>query len=201
MRGSVSASALPLLLALRRLSRRALCAAKAITDGGAHCCGWRSMARREVVGGGKFSHQCGLGAIESSSGADMSVKSSQVYDARRGRVCWRLRLRQAPRSMGNSLSAISVDSPFHRLASGAPWSTFDLGPCLGCLLFLYTLYWFDLTSLAERTSGGRWIDWTTLYAAHTHQCRRDRDGGASTRDILTHDRQRVQPTDRARPVQ
>jgi hypothetical protein len=43
MRGSVSASALPLLLALRMLSRRALCAAKAITDGGARCCGSRSM--------------------------------------------------------------------------------------------------------------------------------------------------------------
>ena len=152
----------------------------------------------------KFSHQWSaeLGAMESSSGADMSVKSSQVYDARRGRVRWRLRLRQAPRSMGNSLSAISVDSPFHssQLASGAPWSTFDLGPCLGCLLFLYMLYLFDLTLLAERTSGGRWID-RHLSTQRTRTSAAAIAMVGSTRDILTHDRQRVQPTDRARPVQ
>lgn len=38
-------------------------------------------------------------------------------------------------------------------------------------------------------------------AVHAPVCRRDRDGGASTRDFLTQDRQRVQPTDRVRPVQ
>lgn len=162
MRGSVSASALPLLLALRRLSRRALCAAKAITDGGAHCCGWRSMARREVVGGGKFSHQ-------------WSAPNSAQWNPHQGPTCQSSQVKCTTRGAGACVGACACGRPPALWGIPSPPSPstppFTVGfrstmehirsrplTCLGCLLSLYMLYLFDLTSLAERTSGGRWID-------------------------------------------
>ena len=107
-----------------------------------------------------------------------SLTSSQVKSSQ-GAPPWRARLAAGPPLCG--------EFPFRHLR---------LLPCPhSCVAFPEHNSSFEARSRLTITMYG------FFRAVHAPVCRRDRDGGASTRDFLTQDRQRVQPTDRVRPVQ